>query len=143
MPEEKKIIIDEDWKHQVEREKEELERKGRAEAGAATQTAAADQTAAGEPPEMRMPPASFEMLLTTLATEAMVALGQIPHPATGRPEPDLEQAKFFIDTIEILQEKTKGNLTPLEAQGLEDLLYQLRMAYVAVGRQAPPPSASI
>ena len=128
MSEEKKIIIDEDWKTQVETEKEELERKRRGEAGGE----AAAHAAAGEPGEMKMPPASFEMLLSTLATEAMVALGQIPHPATGRAEPNLDQAKFFIGTIDMLEQKTKGNLSPLEEQGLEDLLHQLRIAYVAV-----------
>lgn len=135
MAEEKKIIIDEDWKTRVEAEKEELERKRHGQAGGDTGGAAPGAAAASESGEMKMPPASFEMLLTTLATEAMVALGQIPHPATGRPEPNLDQAKFFIDTIDILEQKTKGNLAPQEEQGLEDLLHQLRMVYVAVQNQ--------
>lgn len=130
MPEEKKIIIDEDWKSRVEAEKEELERKrNTGETG-------------GGPTEglesMKMPPASFEMLLTSLATEALVALGQIPHPATGKAELNLEQAKFFIDTLEILEKKTQGNLTGDEAQALQDLLHQLRIAYVNVEQAGRP-----
>jgi hypothetical protein len=142
MPEEKKLYIDEDWKSRVEAEKEELERKRREQPGAASARAAADEANAGEHREMQMPPASWEMLLTTLATEAMVWLGQIPHPATGQPERNLDQAKYFIDTLEVLEQKTKGNLTPFESQALEQLLHDLRMAFVAAEQQRPSPSAS-
>ncbi len=126
MPEEKKIIIDEDWKNQVEAEKEQLQREREQPA----------QEPAGGPERMRMPPASWEMLLTTLATEAMVALGQIPHPGMEQAEVDLERAKYVIDTLAILEQKTKGNLTEGESQGLEQLLHQLHMAFVAVQRGA-------
>ena len=53
-----------------------------------------------------MPPASFEMLVTTLATEALVALGQIPHPATNKAEVHRGQAQYMIDTLDVLREKT-------------------------------------
>jgi len=129
MAEEKKIFIDEDWKSQVEAEKEQLEKKR--QAGAAGETASAQQ----QPGPGQMPPASFEMLLSTLATEAMVALGQLPHPATGTQQLNLDQAKFFVDTIDILEEKTKGNLDPQEERGLTELIHQLRMVYVNVRQQ--------
>jgi hypothetical protein len=87
---------------------------------------------------MAMPPASFEMLLSTLATEAMLSLGQIPHPMTGQTVYHPEQAKYLIDTIEILQQKTAGNLSPGEAQGVENLLHQLRMAFLAGPPEVPP-----
>jgi hypothetical protein len=131
MSDEKKIIIDEDWKSRVEAEKEDLQRKRQQ----APHTASEGQDRSGTDPAAaapEMPPASFEMLLTTLATEALVALGQIPHPATGKPEPNLDQAKFFIDTLDILHQKTQGNLTKFEEQALDDLLHQLRMTFVAV-----------
>lgn len=123
---EKKIIIDEDWKSQVAAEKEALEKQR--EQAATTESGATKQA-----PEA--PPASLEMLVSVLATEAMVALGQLPRPGQQQPEVDANQAKFFIDLLGVLQEKTKGNLTPQESAGLEQLLHELRMTYVAVSRQ--------
>jgi hypothetical protein len=126
MAEEKKIIIDEDWKSQVQAEKEEASKQKPGETGS---TIATEEDASGLG-DMPMPPASFEMLITTLATEALVALGQVPHPLTGKAERQPNQAKFFIDTLDILKQKTKGNLTANEQQALEALLHQLRMAFV-------------
>lgn len=129
MPEEKKIIIDEDWKSQVQAEREAAEQaKSKPTAGSA---------ADDDPP---MPPASLEMLLTTLATEAMMALGQIPNPVSGESTYRPQQAKYLIDTIELLQQKTKGNLTPAEEQAVENLLHQLRMVFVAGPPKASAPS---
>jgi hypothetical protein len=128
MADDKKIIIDEDWKSQVQAEKEEA-----AKAKPATSTSSEPAAAATEPSEgadLPMPPASFEMLLTTLATEALVALGQVPHPATGKIEVHRNQAKFLIDTVDILKQKTAGNLTTSEQQVLDSLLHQLRMVFV-------------
>jgi hypothetical protein len=78
-----------------------------------------------------MPPASFEMLLTSLATEALIALGHMPHPLTGKMEAHRDHAKYLIDTLEVLREKTKGNLNESEAELLESILHQLHMAFVA------------
>lgn len=132
MSDAKKIIIDEDWKSTVEAEKEaarrEREAKGTGEAGPAS----SESVAAGA--ELPLPPASFEMLVTTLATEAMIGLGQVPHPMTGQVHADRSQARYAIDMLEMLAEKTKGNLTPGEDRGLRDLLHQLRMAFVASGQ---------
>ncbi len=66
--------------------------------------------------------------------QAMMGLGLMPNPATGKPEVDLDQTRHFIDTLAMLQEKTKGNRTPEETAVLENLLHQLRMAYVDIGR---------
>jgi hypothetical protein len=147
MPDEKKIIIDEDWKSQVAAEKE-----------AAAKAPAQKQSAAGppdlEPPgggrpggglpsDYQMPAASLEMLVTTLATESLMALGQIPHPQAGEPIFAPEQAKYLIDTIEVIKDKTKGNTTPQESQLLEEILHQLRMAYVQIaGIEPAKPQAS-
>ncbi len=60
-----------------------------------------------------------------------MALGEVPNPATGEPHADLEQARYLIDILGMLQEKTHGNLTAEESVLLEDLLYELRMKYVA------------
>ena len=77
-----------------------------------------------------MPPASLEMLVTTLVTEAMISLGQVPHPQTGEVVFQPLQAKYLIDTIDMLREKTKGNVTADETNLMEQLLHQLRLAYV-------------
>jgi hypothetical protein len=124
MPDEKKLIIDEDWKSQVEAEKQQA---SQTQSGQPKGAAPAAATQPADPP---MPPASFELLLTTLATEALIALGQVPHPATGRAEARRNQAQYLIDTIDVLEQKTKGNLTPDERQMIESLLHQLRMAFI-------------
>ncbi len=121
---EKKIIIDEDWKNQVEAEREEV---------GGQQDAPGEQDA---PASGQMPPASFDMLITTMATEAMVSLGQMPHPGTGQAAANLDHARYFIDTLEVLKDKTKGNLTKDEDAALEGLVHQLKLAYVAVKKQA-------
>lgn len=129
-----KLHIDEDWKSQVQAEKERLEKEKAAqakpEAGTAAPSATAEQTA---PPHQReFPPATLSVLITTLATQAMVLLGQIPNPLTGKAEIDLPQAKHFIDSLAMLDEKTAGNRTPDESRLLDNLLHELRMAYVHV-----------
>ena len=130
MADEKKIIIDEDWKSQVEAEKEQAA-KAKSAPAERRPTTDADSSEAADPP---MPPASFEMLLTTLATEALVALGQVPHPVTGKVEVQRNQAKFLIDTVDVLRQKTAGNLTNSEQQVIDSLLHQMRLVFVADGR---------
>jgi Domain of unknown function (DUF1844) len=136
MPEEKKIIIDEDWKSQVAAEKNAAEK----EAAKQQPPKAAAGSAEGPTGPMQMPPASLEMLITTLVTEAMISLGQVPHPHTGEAVFQPEQAKYLIDTIDMLREKTAGNVTPDETELMVQLLHQLRMAYVQL-TAAPRPSA--
>ncbi|MEM9186569.1 MAG: DUF1844 domain-containing protein [Planctomycetota bacterium] len=129
-----KIIIDEDWKSQVEAERRAAKQppsEPMAPAEAATPGSAPDDAAGPPGDDPEMPPASFELLLTTLATEAMMALGQMPHPVTGESRARPNQAKYLIDTIEVLRDKTAGNLGDAESQAVEGLLHQLRMAYVA------------
>jgi hypothetical protein len=77
------------------------------------------------------PAISFAGFVLSLATTAAVHFGDIADPNTGeRMETDLLAAHQMIDLIALLQEKTKGNLTPDEAKLVEDLLYELRMRYV-------------
>jgi hypothetical protein len=127
---EKKIIIDEDWKSQVEAEKEAAKMMDEAE-----QAEEGTETSRAEEPEM--PPPSFEMLIQTFAMQVLVALGQIPDPIEKKPVVRLGVARHFVDTLALLEEKTKGNLTPEEEQLLDGTLHQLRMAYVSV-QNAPP-----
>ena len=77
------------------------------------------------------PGISFAAFVISLATTAAVHFGDIPDPHTGeRHEPDLAAAHQMIDLISLLQEKTKGNLTPEESKLVDDLLYELRMRFV-------------
>lgn len=131
MADNKKIIIDEDWKSQVQAEKEAADEKS--PSPSATEAAKSGG-------DFQMPPASLEMLVTTLVTEAMISLGQMPHPHTGEAVFQPQQAKYLIDTIDVLREKTRGNVTPDETQMMEQLLHQLRLAYVEL-TTAPQRSA--
>ena len=78
----------------------------------------------------------FGMLVSYLSTTAMFQLGMLPGPA-GEPIPmDLVNAHFTIDLLEVLHEKTQGNLTPDESKMLENVLYELRMTFVEVQKRA-------
>jgi len=74
---------------------------------------------------------SFAGFILSLATTAAVHFGDIADPNTGERAPqDLTAAHQMIELISLLQDKTKGNLTPEEAKLVDDLLYELRMRFV-------------
>ena len=124
-----KIIIDEDWKSQVEAERAELKKKNGSDAISDAPT----QPEGGG--TAQLPPASFGLLVSTLFTQTMAALGQMPDPVERKAIVRLDYAKHHVDTLAVLQEKTKGNLTSEEEQMLEDVLHQLRMLYISVQSQ--------
>ena len=101
--------IDESWKEAAGKEKANLEKEGKP-----------------IPPEP-----DFSFFVTTLSLQASIDLGQVPNPVTNKKEEDLVQAKFIIDTLGMLKEKTQGNLTPGETNFMENVLYELRMQYIA------------
>ena len=72
----------------------------------------------------------FASLVMQNANMALIFLGQAPHPQTGKTSQDLENARYFIDQLEILEVKTKGNLSKQEASFLNQSLTSLRMAFV-------------
>lgn len=157
-----KLIIDEDWKTQVEREREELRRAKEQEAagGAASSSGPAaaepveqpsavkrprssaaeqgmadhDQSHAAEHQLPPPPPASFPFLVSMLGTQALVAMGQLGE-AGDAPPPRLDYAKHYIDLLGLLEEKTKGNLTQEESSLLFDWLHQLRLGFVEVAKR--------
>ena len=87
------------------------------------------------------PPLDFETLITEYSTTAMAYLGGMPDPETQEPIFNLQLAKRMIDTIDLLKEKTKGNLSTPESNFLENTLYSLKMTYVrAVQNSASPES---
>lgn len=81
----------------------------------------------------------FEITLSTflmsLSTQALMCLGEIPNPISGQPEPDLLAVRELIDIINMLQQKTSGNLDPAEARLFEKILYDLRMRFVEKARK--------
>ena len=78
----------------------------------------------------RMPPATFEFLIHTLFTQALMAFGRIPNPITNKAMTNIATAKHFIDTLDMLEEKTRGNLASDEQKLLEEIQHQLRTLYV-------------
>lgn len=123
--EEPKIIVDEDWKDQVQREKDALREK---EAAAAE--ASASDTGATGPDGQEIPPASMMFLISMLSSQVMLAMGFMPGPEGQEPVVDLPMAKHFIDLLGVLEEKTEGNLNDEEKQMLTESLHQFRMAFV-------------
>ena len=133
--------VDESWKERVEQEKQQPpSAAGAAQtppsspplAGSATGvtggTPSTGERAGGG--EHGLPEARFDLFISGLAVEALVAMGDMPHPATRKPAVDVPHARYMIDLLGIFEEKTKGNLTVDEDRLLKDTLYQLRMRYL-------------
>ncbi len=78
-----------------------------------------------------LPEINFSTFVISLSTQALMHLGEIPDPLSGKVASDLPVAKQMIDIIGVLGEKTRGNLDAGEQQLIEDVLYDLRMRYVA------------
>lgn len=116
---EKKIIIDEDWKAEAQKEKEKL---------------AAEEEKDEQQPKRRgpLPKGDLAALISTLTTQAFFSMGAFKVEGQDDREPDLELAKYNIDMLETLEEKTKGNLSEDEAKILAETLNQVRMAYVKI-----------
>lgn len=121
--EERKIIIDEGWKEEAKRTKEELKKE---------EEAAESEQAEEKQERGPLPKADFVGLVSMFATQTFYALGLITTSESDKREPDLEIAKFNIDMLGIIEEKTKGNLTDDEEKMLADTLSQLRMIFVQI-----------
>ncbi len=120
--EEKKIIVDEDWKEQAKKEKEVLAEEEKIET---------EKTGQGQR-RKPLPKGDFPSLVSMLVTQAFFSLGLIQFEGQDKREPDLHLAKYNIDMLETLEEKTKGNLDDTEQKALVSALNELRMAYVKV-----------
>ena len=109
MADEIKKHVDESWKESVQKDKE------------------ADLPKE----EMRPVEVSFGLFITGLAMEALISLGDLENPVTHKKETDIQHAKLLIDTLEMLQKKTKANLEKDEEDALNSMLYDLRTRFVA------------
>lgn len=106
--------IDESWKEQAIKEKQ----------------------AVNSEKEFVAPEPDFSFFITTLSLQAAISLGQIPNPTTNKKDLDLKQAKFLIDTLDMLRDKTKGNLTAEESGLIENIVYELKMQYISQNKGA-------
>jgi hypothetical protein len=83
------------------------------------------------PAGSELPSIDFSTLVLSLATSAMVYMGLVPNSENGETtEKNLPLAHQTIDTLEMLQDKTRGNLEEEETKLLQSVLYELRMNYV-------------
>jgi hypothetical protein len=148
------LHIDTDWKKQAQEEKRKLaeqekQRKEAAQAPAgqspsATPSPSTAGAAASAPSSARasatrggareLPPPSFATLVQSIVTQILYYLGDLSTRG-GEPSLNLDMAKHQIDTLGVLEEKTKGNLTDEEQHLLDAALYETRMRYVAVASQ--------
>lgn len=80
--------------------------------------------------ERGLPEPTFRLLVSNFATQALMELGEIPNPITKRSEFAAERAKFTIDLLEVVKEKTRGNLDDEDERFLDGALFELRMKYV-------------
>lgn len=123
-----KIQIDSDWKAEAQAEKRKLSEQAKASPGDSGPKSAAGPGG--------IPPASFETLLSTLATQALFAMGAIADPATGQRMQHLDLARHHIDMLGVLEEKTKGNLSEEEAKTIASTVYELRSRYIQLSTAA-------
>lgn len=118
-----KLHIDSDWKAQAQAEKERLTQQ---------EEELEKKKEAGGEGRGPLPKADFRALMGTLASQAIMGLGAYADPQTGRVMIDLEGSKFAIDLLEVLEEKTQGNLSDEEASEIKQVLVELRAKFVQV-----------
>jgi hypothetical protein len=122
----RKIIVDDDYKKQAQAEKEKL----------AHEVETPGAGGAGGAEGREIPPASFTTLVGSLVSQVFMALGGYEDPRTKRRYIDLQLAKHYIDLLSVLEEKTKGNISPEEKKLLDSALYETRMQYVQIAQRA-------
>jgi len=125
--EEPKIFIDEGWKAQVQREKEEAARKA-----AENQPSDNEEPADSAPEDLAdadLEAASFTALVGSLATQIMFSLGLVAEPGSNRVMINLDAARYTLDILEVLRVKTEGNLTPEESEALVQSRDELEHAF--------------
>jgi hypothetical protein len=140
-----RIVVDEDWKARVQRERETVRAKPQ------SAQPPSPQASPGTPEQDETPVASaaqsepaagggvhpaFEALIGTLATQAMYCLGFMGAPGQSQVVINLEQAKEAIDMVVMLREKTQGNLSAEEDAVLSETLMELQRLFAARVQQA-------
>ncbi|MCC6423870.1 MAG: DUF1844 domain-containing protein [Phycisphaerales bacterium] len=134
------LHIDTDWKKQAQEEKRKLAEQESAKAAAAAPPDA-KAAPAGQKSSTRdsrgqreVPPASFGSLVQSILMQVLFHLGDIPNRG-GEPVVNMDMAKHQIDTLVVLEEKCRGNLSADEQRLIDTALYEARMRFVAVAQQ--------
>lgn len=127
------LQVDDDWKKQAQEEKRRLAEQARAreESAAAAKPAAASSAAPESRRRRSLPEPSFLALVQTMLTQAHYALGEYA-AADGEPMVDLDTARFQLGLLDVLEARTRNNLSVDEQQALDGALYELRSRYVQV-----------
>ena len=129
--------VDESWKERVEKEKVvetsrmEEAQKEKAPTKSREPQEETPQEEAELEHESHPVEANFSMFVSGLGMQALMCLGEIANPVTNKKEKNLNQARYIIDTIEMLKNKTEGKLTQEESNMMDSILYEIRMKYVA------------
>jgi hypothetical protein len=85
----------------------------------------------------KIPAVSFNSFILSLATSALIHIGEEANPATGIKQVDLPNARQVIDLLTLLKQKTVGNLSQEEENLISQLLYTLRMKFIALEKRSP------
>lgn len=109
------------------------EAEGQTDAEAKTSEPAAEKEESKQAGQ-ELPSIDFVTFILSLASSVQVHMGLMPNPGTGKSEKNMNLAKQTIDILGVLQDKTKGNLSPEEDKLLEGILYELRMKYVELNK---------
>jgi len=130
----KEKYVDETWKEQASQEKNVLAEKPAQQASPEqilpNDLADKVQGSEGDAQQEQAVEINFLNYITSLGFQAMIFMGEIPNPVTNEVDKNLEQAKFLIDTLSMLREKTEGNLNEQEKTLLENSVYELQMKFV-------------
>ncbi len=118
-----KLQIDSDWKAEAQAEKQRLVEQEKAK-----------EDSGQRPQPGQLPKADFKSLMGVLASQAIMGLGAMGDPKSGRVVIDLDGARFSIDLLGVLEETTKGNLSDEEAAELRQIIVELRARFVQIAQ---------
>lgn len=122
-----KIVSDESWKEEARKEKEKLQEE---KSPATKRPADAGVAEGGEAFSGGLPPANFLTMVQSFRIQALYCLGLLKLPGAEKSEVNLDAAKHNIDMLQVLEEKTKGNITEEESKFITQVLHEVRMSYV-------------
>ena len=122
--------VDESWKNSVESEKVHIF--GQDSEGELAPQEAEDADGGEE--------LNFSNYVASLGFQALIFMGEIANPVTQEVEKNLAQSKFLIDTLVLLREKTKGNLTEQDGKLLNGSIYELQMKFIEILQKEQGPT---
>ncbi len=140
--------VDESWKDVASKDKETLDAGQSGDSGLYVEKNikdehGADEGGCGDPgcdhdhsEEAQAPmEVNFMNYITSMGDQTMIFLGEIPHPMSNQIEKNLDQAKFLIDTLAMIKEKTQGNLNEQEENLMSASVYELQMKFAEISQK--------